>query len=92
MNKKELIEAIANRTGLTKTASANVVDAISDIATETLATGNEFDIPGVVKMVSVHKEARMGRNPQTGAQIQHPAKVVPRFKASSVLKKALNSR
>ena len=92
MNKKELIEAIANRTGSTKTAAQSFVDAFSDIATETLATGNEFDIPGVVKMVPVHKEARTGRHPITGAQIQHPAKVVPRFKASSVLKKALNSR
>ena len=90
MTKKELIDALAERTGLSKVAAQKSVDALADLATEALATGNTFEIPGVVKMLSVAKEARTGRNPITGAQIQHPAKVVPRFKASSVLKKALN--
>ena len=90
MNKHDLIATVAKDAEITQALAARVLDSLALTVTNAVADGEEVAIPGLCKIKTEKRAARAGRNPITGAQIQHPAKVVPRFKASSVLKKALN--
>ena len=90
MTKSELITALADKAGTTKSAAASIVDALTDVATAQLATGNEVSLPGIGKLTVAHREARTGRNPATGAPAEIPARVAVKFAASATLKNALN--
>lgn len=89
MFKKELIEAIAKDTTLTKIVINDVLESLSNQAERTLAAGEEFTLPGIGKLSKGSRSARIGRNPQTGAQIQIEASSTVKFKVSSTLKSAV---
>jgi DNA-binding protein HU-beta len=90
MNKIELIEAVAERTGLAKSDAARAVEAVLGAITETLQRGDTVALSGFGSFVAKVRAARTGRNPRTGESIAIPASRVPAFKAGKGLKDALS--
>ncbi len=95
MNKTEMVAALARRTEITQAKATEVVDAIFStvpgqglIASE-LQGGGEVSIGGFGKFETRMRDARMGRNPATGATIEIAAKRAPAFKAAKNLKDVL---
>ena len=86
MNKAELIEQVASQTGLAKTASGKAVDAVVSAISNCLARGEKVTLVGFGTFGVRQRKARTGRNPQTGATIQIPAKKVPKFVPGKNLK------
>jgi DNA-binding protein HU-beta len=90
MNKNELIAEVANKTGLTKTAAGEAVDATFDAIAASLAKGDEVKIAGFGSFVVSERAASEGRNPRTGETIKIPAQKAPKFRAGKGLKDAVN--
>ena len=91
MNKTQLIDKIAEKSGLTKADSRKALDAFIEATSETLKDGNDGKVALVgfgTFSVSVRGE-RKGRNPQTKQEIIIPAKKVVKFKAGSELEENL---
>ena len=86
MNKADLIQEVANRSGLTKKDSESAVDAIIDGITESLAKGGKVQLVGFGTFEVRSRKAREGRNPATGETIKIEASKVPAFKAGKALK------
>jgi len=86
MNKKELSAKVAEKANVTQAVAGECVNATFDTIKETVATGEKVDISGFGSYEAKIREARVGRNPATGEQIQIPASVVPTFKASKTFK------
>lgn len=89
MNKGEFISAISEKSGVDKKNTLAVFDAMTKVVCDTLAEGDKIAIAGFGNFETRQRAARTGRNPQTGATVQIPAKRVPAFKPSSVLKSAV---
>ncbi len=89
MNKAELVEEVANQTGLTKKASREAVDAVTSTITDYLARGQKVTLVGFGSFKVRKRKSRRGRNPQTGKEIQIPAKEVPKFEAGKNLREAV---
>jgi len=79
MNKAELVEEVADQTGLTKRTSREAVDAIISAITDSLAGGEKVTLVGFGTFQVMERKARRGVNPQTGQTIQISAKNVPKF-------------
>ena len=90
MNKNELIEAVAERTGLAKSDAARAVEAVLGSVTDALRQGDAVSLAGFGAFVAKVRAARTGRNPRTGEAIAIPASRAPAFKAGKALKDALN--
>jgi DNA-binding protein HU-beta len=90
VNKNELIESVAERTGLAKSDAARAVEAVLGAVTEALQRGDTVALSGFGSFLSKVRAARTGRNPRTGESIAIPASRVPAFKAGKGLKDALN--
>ncbi len=90
MNKSELINAVAHSAGLTKTDAAKAVDGVVAAVTEALKNGDQVTLVGFGTFLVREREARTGRNPQTGAEISIAASKLPSFKAGKGLKDAVN--
>ena len=91
MNKKELIEAIANGSGLQKKDAELALNSTLEAIGGALTSGGKLSLIGFGSFSAVKREARTGRNPQTGKDIQIPAKVVVKFKAGKALEEKVNS-
>ena len=87
MNKAELIGAIAGKTGQTKSTSAQILNALIEVVTETVAAGDSVQLVGFGTFKASVRAAREGRNPQTGAALNIPATTVPKFTAGEGFKK-----
>jgi len=81
MNKAELVEAVSDKTGITKKQAGNVIDAITDTVKETLSKGERITLVDFGTFQVRQRKAREGRNPRTGKKLEIPAKKVPKFKA-----------
>ncbi len=90
MNKGELIEAVANSSGLSRADATKAVDSVLDTITSTLSSGGSVSLVGFGTFSVKARAARAGRNPRTGETIQIPASNVPGFKAGKALKDAVN--
>jgi len=90
MNKKELVNVVANETGLTKKDAKTAVDAVVDGIIAGLVEDSKVMLVGFGSFTVHERDARKARNPQTGEEIDVPAKNVPKFKASKTLKELLN--
>ena len=90
MNKTDLVNQIAKKTGLTKTKSNEVIDALVSSVTESLTEGEKVTLVGFGTFTTSKREARKGRNPKTGEVINILGKTVARFKAGSELSKNVN--
>jgi DNA-binding protein HU-beta len=90
VNKAELIDKIAEKVGVAKKQSEDMVSAFEEIVTSTLKAGGEITLTGFGSFTAKRREARMGVNPQKpGEKIHIPAVTVPKFKAGKSLKDAL---
>lgn len=90
MKKVELVEAVAEETGLTKADATRAIDATIEKITEALAKGDKVPLVGFGTFAVSKREAREGRNPRTGATVQIAARNAVTFKAGSALKDAVN--
>jgi integration host factor subunit alpha len=91
--KADLVDAVyENVGGFSKREAAEVVNNMFDLLKASLSDGEKVKISGFGNFVVRYKHARPGRNPQTGQEITIEARHVLRFRASQVLKAALNSR
>ncbi len=86
MNKAELIEQVGSETGLAKRTAREAVDAVVSAISDCLAKGEKVTLVGFGTFGVRQRKARTGRNPQTGATIQIPAKKVPKFVPGKNLK------
>lgn len=89
MTKTELIGNVAQKTKLTKKASTAAVEAIVEAISASLAKGEKVQLVGFGSFEAKKREARKGRNPQTGAVIKIAARKVPVFRAGKALKDAV---
>ena len=89
MNKHDVIQKIANDTGLTKTSAAAAIDSLIDGITRSLKKGDSVSFVGFGTFKTSNRKARKARNPQTGATINVPKRRVPRFSAGKALKQAV---
>ncbi len=90
MNRKELIDALADKTGSTKADADRNIAALIDILTATLKKGDSIALVGFGTFEVRKRAARTGRNPATGAELKIKASKVPAFKAGKTLKDAVN--
>jgi DNA-binding protein HU-beta len=89
VNKSELVEQIAQRSGLSKDQAGEALGATIAAIEEGLAAGEDIAITGFGKFSVAHRNAREGVNPSTGQRIQIAATKAPRFSAGSKLKDAV---
>jgi integration host factor subunit alpha len=91
MTKADIIDVVHDKLGgFSKKESAEVVELVFDTMKETLEVGEKIKISGFGNFEVRHKNARIGRNPQTGDRITISERRVLSFKPSQVLKNALN--
>ena len=91
MNKTELAEQIAQRTGISGAEAGRVLDATLQTIEEALAGGQEVTITGFGKFTVADRAARQGINPATGEPIAIAASKAPRFSAGAKLKQAVKA-
>ncbi len=90
MNKAELVAAIADRTELSKKDAEAALKAFTDVVAEELKKGEKIQLVGFGTFEVSERAERVGRNPQTGAEMKIPASKAPRFKAGKALKDMVN--
>ena len=90
MKKVELVEAVATNAGLTKADATRAIDATFDAITNALKKGDKITLIGFGTFGVSRREARNGRNPQTGATVKIPARNAVTFKAGTQLKNEVN--
>ena len=90
MNKNELVSAVAEKAGLTKTDAASAVDAVFDVVQAELKNKGDIRLAGFGNFTVSHRAAAKGRNPSTGAEVNIPARNVPKFSPGKGLKDAVN--
>ena len=86
MNKSELIDAIAQKGGLTKVDAGKALDATIESISAAFKAGDTVTLVGFGSFSVKERAARTGRNPKTGAELKIPASKVPSFKAGKGLK------
>ena len=89
MNKSQLLQHLAEKSGKSKKEVAEMLDLIVNTAYNEAKNIGEFTIPGLGKLQKKHRAARLGRNPATGAQIQIPAKTVVKFRVAKAAKDSI---
>jgi len=90
MNKNELVAAVAEKASLGKSEAASAVEAVFETITSELKAGGDVRLIGFGNFTVTHREASKGRNPSTGAEVDIPARNVPKFSAGKGLKEAVN--
>ena len=97
MNKAELVDKLAQRTGTSLREARSLVDAIFDpdpavgLIADALVRGQKVAISGFGTFEARSRKARIGRNPHTGAPLEIPASRAPAFKPGKPLKEALRA-
>ena len=89
MNKGELVDAVSGATGEPKATVGRVLDATLEAITGALVDGEKVTFTGFGTFERRHRKARVGRNPQTGEEVQIAAANVPAFKAGKAFKDAV---
>ena len=89
MNKAELVSAIATDAGVSKSVASKVLESVINNVTESLKKGDKVTLVGFGTFSVTKRKARTGRNPQTGKEIEIPAKKVAKFRAGAKLAEAV---
>jgi DNA-binding protein HU-beta len=89
VNKNDLVEQIAERSGLSKGQASEALGATISAIEDGLAAGQEIAITGFGKFSVAHRDARQGTNPSTGQPMQIAASKAPRFSPGAKLKQAV---
>ncbi len=89
MNKAELINATAEKSGLSKKDSEKAINALIETITDSMKKGEKVQLVGFGVFEVKERPERMGRNPRTKEQIKIPASKTPMFKAGKALKDSI---
>jgi DNA-binding protein HU-beta len=92
MNKNDLIESMAEEFELTKSYARELVDRVFETISEAAHQGEEVSLAGFGKFKVVERQARKGRNPQTGEAVKIAAKKALKFQAAKAMKEGLNTK
>lgn len=90
MNKKELIEFIAEKNDISKAATERILNSFFEVVGSELSKDQNIQIIGFGTFSVSHRAARTGRNPRTGEPLEIKASKVPSFKAGKSLKEQVN--
>ena len=91
MNKVELVASMAEKAELTKVDAEKALKAFIDVVTEEMKKGGKVQLVGFGTFEVTERDARTGRNPQTGEAIEIKASKAPKFKAGKALKDTVNA-
>ena len=91
MTKAELVDEVADKTGLPKKQAEVVVSTVFESIVDSLKSGDKIELRGFGSFRIRERDARVGRNPKTGEKVKVPAKKVPYFKPGKDLREQLNS-
>ena len=91
MNKNDLVAAVADASGLSKTDAGKAVEATFDAITKALKKGGEVRLVGFGTFAVAKRKASTGRNPRTGEPVPVPAKRLPFFKVGKDLRELVNN-
>lgn len=91
MNTTDLVEKVAEATGLTKALASRAVEAAVQAIIDAAKAGEEVRLTGLGIFDVITRDARPGRNPQTGESINIPASKALRFRAGKAAKDQLNA-
>ncbi len=89
MTKADLVEVVAKKSSLTAKAAREAVAAVFGAVTDSLKKGEKVVVTGFGTFMVRSRKSRVGRNPQTGAAINIPARKTPGFTAGKALKKVV---
>lgn len=89
MTQTEIVNSLAEGSGLKKTEVKSFFDALAVLATDEVKKNGEFTLPGFGKLVKATRKAREGRNPATGDPIKIPAKTTVKFRLGKAMKDAV---
>ena len=89
MTQTEIVNDLADKTGLKKTQAKEFFTALAAMAASEVKKNGEFTLPGFGKLVKATRKAREGRNPATGAVIKIPAKTTVKFRLGKAMKDAV---
>ena len=87
LTKSQIAAELAEQAEITKKQAVTVLEALAALACKNAK--NTFTLPGLGKMVLVHRKARIGRNPATGQEIKIAAKKVVKFRVAKAAKEAI---
>ena len=87
MTKMQIVKELAEAVEISKKQAVCALEALTKMAYREAKNG--FTLPGLGKLVRVHRNARVGRNPKTGEAIQIPAKDVVKFRVAKACKEAV---
>lgn len=90
MNKKELVDAMANAAGISKADAEKALNGMLMAVTGALSKGDKVTLVGFGTFSTQKRPARQAKNPRTGAAIKIPAKTIAKFKPGSKLADAVN--
>ena len=91
MNRSQLIDSVAEGSGLSKADAGRALDAVLESIQSSVANGDKVSLTGFGTFELRERAARTGRNPQTGETMQVAASKAPAFKAGKAFKDAVNS-
>lgn len=86
MTKTQLVRHLAEKHELSNKQVAALLDYIAEVAIKETKKNGVFVVPGLGRLVKSNRKARIGRNPQTGAEIKIPAKTVVKFRVAKNVK------
>ncbi|MEY4722901.1 MAG: hypothetical protein RLZZ324_414 [Candidatus Parcubacteria bacterium] len=89
MSKSQVVSALADKTGMSKKDVAGFLGELHALAVKEVKKNGQFTVADLGKLVKVHRKARMGRNPATGAAIKIAAKTVVKFRVAKPVKDSL---
>jgi integration host factor subunit beta len=92
MTKADLVERVAQTVNLTKKDTEVVINTVFESISTALAKGDKVELRGFGSFRVRRRDARQGRNPQTGASVSVPSKKVPFFKAGKELKALVDGK
>ncbi len=90
MNKTEFVDAVADEADVQKSDALKIVDSMTKVIGDALKKDDQVTLVGFGTFLVSKREARKGRNPRTGEEIQIAASNVPRFKPGKALKETIN--
>lgn len=92
MTQTEIVNSLAEKSGLKKAEVKSLFDALADLAATEVRKNGEFTLPGFGKLKKTQRKAREGRNPATGAVINIPAKTTVKFSLGKSMKDAVGGK
>ena len=89
MTKTQIVKSLAEKLTIEPKQAQSFLDALAEMATEQTREAGEFTLPGLGKLVKAERKERIGRNPQTGAQITIAAKTTVKFRIAKAATEAI---